>query len=100
MDARMMSIIVDGKRYRTEGAELLASDVNSAGTSKEHVGRNTFLFRTSKGGYFMQHQTTWIGERDSLTPLAREEAFRVFTELPAKMMEYEAAFPGVKIEDA
>ncbi len=100
MDARMMSIIVEGKRYRTEGAELLASDVNSVGTSKEQVGRNTFLFRTSKGGYFMQHQTIWTGEQDSLTPLAREEAFRVFSELPAKTMEYEEAFPGVKIEDA
>ncbi len=41
MDARMMSVIVDGKRYRTEGAELLASDGNSAGTSKEHVGTAT-----------------------------------------------------------
>ena len=100
MDARMMSIIVEGKRYRTEGAELLASDVNSASPSKEQVGRNTFLYRTSKGGYFMQHQTTWVGEQDSLTPLGREEAFRVFTELPAKMMEYEEAVPGVKIEDA
>ncbi len=100
MDARMMSVIVDGKRYRTEGAELLASDVNSDGASGEQVGRNTFLFRTSKGNYFMQHQTTWPREQDSLTPLAREEAFRVFAELPAKMMEYEEAFPGVKIEDA
>jgi len=48
MDARMMSVIVDGKRYRTEGAELLASDANSAGINEEHVGRNTFLFRTAK----------------------------------------------------
>ena len=100
MEPRMMSVIVDGKRYRTEGADLLASDVYSDGTSTERVGRNTFLFRTDKGNYFMQHQTTWVREQDCLTPLARDEAFQVFTELSIKMMDYEEAFPGAKIEDA
>ncbi len=100
MELTMLSEIIGGKRYRTENAQLLASDAYSDGSGTERLGRNTFLFRTPNNNYFMQHQTTWERERDCLTPLARDEAFRIFTELPLKLVEFEDAFPGIKIEDA
>ena len=100
MEPKMMIEIIGGKRYRTETAELLASDAYADGTSHERIGRNTFLFRTPNGSFFMQHQTMWDRERDCLTPLARDEAVQVYTELPVKMMDFEQAFPGIKIEDA
>ncbi len=100
MDPKPMIEIIAGKRYRTEAAELLAADSYFDGDSYERAGRNTFLFRTPNGNYFMQHQTTWERERDCLTPLARDEAVRLFTELPAKKVDFEEAFPGIKVEDA
>ena len=100
MDPKAMIEVVAGKRYRTEAAQLLASDSYFDGSSYERAGRNTFLFRTPNGNYFMQHQTTWERERDCLTPLARDEAVRIFTELPAKKVDFEEAFPGIKVEDA
>ena len=100
MDPKTMSLIVGGKRYRTENSTLLASDVAWNGRSYEKLGRNNFLFRTSKGNYFMQHQTTWDYESDSLVPLARDQALAVYEELPVKVVDLEAAFPGIEIEEA
>jgi hypothetical protein len=92
--------VINGKRYRTAGATLLASDAQWDGLSHERVGRNTFLFRSPKGAYFMVLQTTWPRERDVLSPLARDEALRVYEELPVKDVDLEEAFPGIEIEDA
>jgi hypothetical protein len=92
--------VVNGKRYRTTAASLLASDNQWDGRSNERLGRNTFLFRTGKGNYFMLLQSTWPREKDVLSPLARDEALRVYEELPVKAAEIEEAFPGIEIEDA
>lgn len=92
--------VINGKRYRTAGATLLANDAYWDGHSNERVGRNTFLFRTPKGAYFMLLQTTWPREKDVLSPLARDEALRVYEELPVKDVDLEEAFPGIEIEDA
>ena len=100
VDPKTMIEIIAGKRYRTEAAELLATDSYFDGSSHERAGRNSFLFRTSNGNYFMQHQTTWERERDCLTPLTRDEAVRLFTELRVKKVDFEEAFPGIKVEDA
>jgi len=100
MDPKAMIEVVAGKRYRTEAGELLATDSYFDGDSYERAGRNTFLFRTPNGNYFMQHQTTWERERDCLTPLSRDEAVRLFTELPVKKVDFEEAFPGITVEDA
>ena len=100
MDPKAMIEVVAGKRYRTETAQLLASDSYLDGGSYERAGRNTFLFCTPNGNYFMQHQTSWERERDCLSPLPRDEALRLFTELPAKLVDFEEAFPGIEVEDA
>ena len=92
--------VIGGKRYRTQGAEMLANDMHCDGRSNERIGRNTFLFRTPKGAYFMLLQSTWPLEHDVISPLARDEALRIFEELPAKSVDFEVAFPGITIEDA
>ncbi len=100
MEPKDITEVVNGKRYRTATASLLASDSQWDGHSNERVGRNTFLFRTSKGNYFMVLQSTWPREKDVLSPLARDEALRVYEELPVKTMDIEEAFPGIEVEDA
>jgi hypothetical protein len=48
----------------------------------------------------VQFQSTWPGERDRLFPLTRDEAMRLYGELPEKKLNFEEAFPGVEIEEA
>ena len=100
MELRMMSEVINGKRYRTETALLLASDAYAEAGVQERLGRNSFLLCTPKGNYFMQHQTTWPREKDTITPLARDEALRLFEAMPRKEVEFEEAFPGIQIEEA
>jgi hypothetical protein len=96
----MMVEVIGGKRYRTETATLIAHDAYWDGHNWERHGRNTFLFRTPRGNYFVQHQTCWQGERDRIEPLGRDEAIRLYEELPVKELGFEEAFPGVEVQEA
>jgi hypothetical protein len=100
MNARSMNQVIGGKRYKTETATLLASDAYWDGHNWERSGRNTFLFRAPNGGYFAQYQTCWQGENDKLMPLDQAEAIQLFESLHEKEVDFEEAFPGVKVEDA
>ena len=100
MNPREMNQVIGGKRYRTETATLIASDAYWDGHNFERRGRNTFLFKTPKGGYFAQHQTCWQGEVDRLEPLVEEEAIALFESLQEKEVDFAEAFPGVTVEDA
>lgn len=100
MQPRNMVQIVNGKRYRTDTATLLASDAFFDGHNWERKGRNWFLFRTPAGNYFLQLQTQWQGERDSIEVLTKEGAIGWYERLPEHEMEAEDAFPGVIVEDA
>jgi len=88
MKPRNMNVVVGGKRYRTETATLLASgpsgkehlgqtgaepepilEVRLGGVELgalllrgnwERLGRYAFLFRTPKGNYFVQHQSSMV----------------------------------------
>jgi hypothetical protein len=120
-----MDVVVEGKRYRTAAATLLASgpawdarlgdeprrllevrvggvDLSAVmgGRGWERLGWQAFLFRTQKDNYFAQFQSTWPGERDRLLPLTLDEAMRLYGELPEKKVSFEQAFPGVEIEEA
>jgi len=95
--------IIDGKRYSTETATLLASDAYWDGHNHERRGRNTFLYRTPRGRYFALHRTMWQGESDSIEPLDEAEALGLYESMAAHDMaevSIEEAFPGVTIEDA
>lgn len=100
MFPKLMSVVVNGKRYRTDAAFLLASDAYWDGRNWERKGRNIFLFKTMKGNYFAQYQSKRRGEQDYLKPLSQGEAIELFERLPKKEVEFSVAFPDVTIEDA
>ncbi len=66
--------IVNGKKYRTETASVVADDVYWDGHNFERSDRNTWLLKTPQGAFFLQHQTCWQGERDSIEPVTLEQA--------------------------
>jgi len=101
MDEPKMRRVIDGLRYDTEKATLIADDVYWDGHNMERHGRNTFLYRTPGGRYFQVVRTQWQGEQDSLMPLSPEEARGVYESvLPEHYVEYEEAFPGVEVQPA
>ena len=93
--------ILDGKRYSTDTATLLAGDDYWDGSNYSRRGRNTFLYRTPKGNYFTVVLTQWEGERDELSPVSLEEAVELYEEcLLEQRVPYAEAFPEVTVEDA
>ena len=57
-----MEQIIDGKRYDTETATLVTSDYYWDGSNHDRHGRNTFLYKTSKGNFSLHH-TVGRGEK-------------------------------------
>ncbi len=100
MYPKLMNVVVNGKRYRTDTAFLLASDAVWDGRNWERRGRNIFLYKTQKGNYFVQYQTKRKGEHDHLKPLELDAAIQLFEQLTKKEVDFSTAFPDVTIEDA
>ena len=128
MKPRSMNVVIGGKRYRTDTATLLASGPSGRGHLSqggaepepilevrlggvelgalllrgnwESLGRHAILFRTPKGNYFVQHQSSLPGERDQLVPLDQSDAMGLYEKLPTKEVSFEEAFPSVEFEDA
>lgn len=71
-----MQQIIDGVRYDTEKATLVASDRYWDGHNLERRGRNTYLYKSPKGRWFALHTTQWQGERDYIEPLDEDAASR------------------------
>ena len=87
-----MQAIINGKRYDTEKAELVAHDRYWDGNNFERQGRNQFLYKTKIGNFFLHSTTMWQGERDSITPLDIIDAMAKYEALPEQVVEYEQAF--------
>ncbi|MDR9817698.1 MAG: hypothetical protein RJR34_13230 [Candidatus Methanoculleus thermohydrogenotrophicum] len=68
-----MQQIVNGLNYDTEKADLVASDRWWDGHNFERNGRNTYLYRTKAGRFFLHHTTLWQGERDRIEPMSPDE---------------------------
>jgi hypothetical protein len=94
-----MKQIIDGKAYDTAKAQLLASDRYWDGNNWERHGRNTYLYKTTKGAFFLHHTTQWQGERDRLEAIGEAEAKDYYERLPEIEMEYAEAF-GEPAEEA
>ena len=93
--------IIGRRRYNVSTATLLAADDYWDGHNFERSGRNTFLYRTPRGAYFVITLTKWQGERSSLDPVTEGEAVDLFEgALTEHTVRYAEAFPGVKVEDA
>lgn len=99
MKPLMMNEIVNGKRYRTSTATLIAADDYWDGHNFERGGRNTFLYRTPKGNFFLQHQSQWQGEQDRIEPVTVDEARDWFERLTEHSVDYAEAF-GEEAEEA
>ena len=89
---RDMEQIVDGLRYDTETATKVAHDRYFDGSNWERHGRNTYLYRTKAGRFFLHHTTLWQGERDHIEPVSPDEARQYYEDLPEHEMTYEEAF--------
>ena len=100
MKPMKMVRVVEGKKYSTEKAEIIAHDAYWDGHNFERHGRNTYLYKTPKGNYFCTHLTQWQGDVDTLEPLSIEEAIAMFDELEEKEVEFEEAFPNAPVEEA
>jgi predicted metallo-beta-lactamase superfamily hydrolase len=94
-----MEQIIDGKKYSTGKADLVASDRYWDGSNFERSGRNTFLYKTKKGSFFLYHATQWQGEREHIEAITEEEARQYYEQLPEQEMTYSEAF-GQEPEEA
>ena len=94
-----MEQIVNGLNYDTEKADLVAHDRYFDGSNWERHGRNTYLYRTKAGRFFLHHTTLWQGERDRIEPVSPDEARQYYEDLPEHDMPYAEAF-GEEPEDA
>ena len=95
-----MTEILEGKRYSTAKATLLAGDDYWDGHNFERHGRNTFLAMSPKRAYFLVHLTQWQGEAPRIEPISRDEAMNRWEEMREHNVTYEEAFPGAVVEDA
>jgi len=87
-----MKQIIDGKLYNTETADVIASDNYWDGSNRDRHGRNTFLYKTKKGAFFLHHTTRWQGERDSIEAISDDEAKAQYERLPEHETDYKEAF--------
>lgn len=94
-----MNEIVNGKRYRTETAQIIAGNDYWDGHNFERGGTNTWLLKTPKGAFFLQHQTQWQGQRDKIEPVTEAEARDWYEQLTEHTLEFKDAF-GVEAEEA
>ena len=95
-----MRKIVNRTVYDTEKAKCIATNDFRDGNNKWSGGRSSSLYRTKKGNYFIEHNTSWQGEHDSLQLCEIEKAEEVFEEMSTQKVEYEEAFPENKLEEA
>lgn len=97
-----ISQVINRIRYNTEAesTKLIASNEYWDGSNWERGGRNTHLYRTTKGRYFAAHASQWQGETDYIEPLSKDEAMELYETLREKEVEFEEAFPGEVAEDA
>ena len=91
--------VIGGKRYDTNTATTLASNEYWDGSNFERGGRNTHLYRSKGGAYFVVYSSQWQGELTKLEPLTREEAIELYEELPEQNVDYEEAFDTI-VEEA
>jgi hypothetical protein len=91
-----MKRIIDGKVYNTETAKRIADNQFRDGSNRMNCGTCTTLYKTIKGNFFAYHETCWQGERDSIEPLAKEEARKLFEQLDGDADYYVEHFGAVE----
>jgi hypothetical protein len=92
--------IVKGIRYDVDKAMLIAHNLYWDGSNWDRRGRNTFLYKTENGRYFVVKLTMWQGERDRLSPVSEAVAKYYYELLPEHTLIYEKSFPGAEVQEA
>ncbi len=87
-----MEQIIEGLRYDTGNAALLADDRYWDGSNFDRNGRNKYLYRTPKGRFFVYHTSRWQGEFDHIQPVDELEAREAYESLKEKHVSYREAF--------
>ena len=87
-----MQQIINGLKYDTETAGRVASDRYWDGHNFERSGRNTYLYKTPNGRFFLYRSTLWTNERDHIEPVSPDEARQYYEDLPEHEMTYAEAF--------
>ncbi len=95
-----MKRVIDGKRYDTKTASVIASNEYWDGNKYDRGGTNTHLYRTPNGRYFVVYSTCWQGARSRIEALTQQQAMEMYEQLPKAAVEYEEAFPGEVAEEA
>lgn len=97
---RDLTRVVDGKKYDTKTATLLAGNDWWDGHNYERSGHDTYIYRTARGRYFALRLTQWQGERDVIEPLTEDQAAEWWESLTEHRVSWEEAFPGRVLEEA
>jgi len=102
MEPRIMREIIDGVRYDTEKAQMIAKGFYLEDYIWEYCARKIYLYKTPNGRYFAMYLTQRPGEIDHLTPLPLDVAMSCYEWLPEHVIPFKEAFPtiGIKIEEA
>lgn len=87
-----MERVIDGKKYDTEKATIVADNEFSDGSNRMNCGRCTLLYKTKKGNFFAAYETCWQGEYDTIDPLTINEAKEMFEGLRNQLGKYEEVF--------
>ena len=94
-----MRQVINGYRYNTETAKLIASNRYWDGHNFERQGRNRYLYKTPKGNFFLYNTTIWQGEVDYIEPIGLGEAKHWYENSREQEVEWEEAF-GEEPEEA
>ena len=94
-----MKQIINGVRYDTEKAELVADDKYWDGHNWDRKGRNKSLYKTKKGNFFIFNESRWQGEFNEIESISKDEAKSYYEDLIERKVEWEEAFEG-KPEEA
>ena len=95
-----ITAVINRVRYSVASATLIASNEYWDGHNWERYGTNTHLYRTKNARYFAVHEMQWQGCHDTIEPLSIQEAADLYEELRVKEVEFEDAFPSLKVTEA
>jgi len=84
--------IIDGKVYDTETATLVADNEYWDGSNFERQGRNTHLYLSPRGRFFLVYSSCWQGEMVHLELLSLSEAKEKYEYLSKQSLTYAEAF--------
>ena len=94
-----MRNLIDGKIYDTDKSDVVATNDFSDQSNRLNVGRSSTLYRTKKGRFFVEYETSWQGEHGSLEPVSIKQAQEIYSEMYDQKMTIEEAF-GPELEEA